>query len=813
MRKMSKSVWLRRIGPLGLAGALVLPLTVNGNDVSAAKENAKQLYNAKHDAMQGLFDNVEKQRRAAMIDASEGNYDKAINSLEKVLTSIAAVSGDFAVSKRAEINSNILRIKNTWSSEIMQGAYKLARDKKYNEAISKAQQAQKLTPERDYITSFITECQNNRQAVSYRNAVTKAKVLPTYDTDRKDIDLNIREAKLFFRNKRYESARVRLERVLTLDPFNIEAVDMLALIYDKLYNAGLKRSAEMEDFTSARSMWEWADPLPVVQRDLTLEKAGRVGQRSNSELYKRLEEIRFPVPLRNSTVKDVITYLNTFSQRHDPRKEGVTIIDNLPPDAKKRKVSLDLGEMPLLDILRYFSMTSGLSYTFNDNRVVFGNVDNMSTEYFPVHGEIISEIIDSQTTKATTSGMKGVESSGGGDGAPAEGEDTVVSDTVEGGVSAAVGVSSASDSQSDARRVRNALKSYFEKRWITFGPGADISYSPRGERLMVRNTPENLRRMDVLLRQMNALEKPMIMVELKMIELTDTNLNELGFEWMFSASRTKGNGWSLGTKDPTRHGNADGMFRVINDLKIFPNFGEKIFGSDLNVDLSLSVNAVAQNRKAEVLASPRILSENSPKDPAMIKMIEKTYFITEWEEPDVEVDGDTISVDSTDPEWDDAMELGVTFSVVPMVNADNYTITLNNIHPVFLEHRGDYDKYVTYQVGKVTASGEMIPTRLFTYNLRMPEIARREIETNISIYDGETVLIGGMADNEVSSRDDKWPILGDIPLLGRLFRDQQSNVQNRTLLMFITARLVDAKGAPWDPTRGGRRQGLVNFDR
>ena len=130
-----------------------------------------------------------------------------------------------------------------------------------------------------------------------------------------------------------------------------------------------------------------------------------------------------------------------------------------------------------------------------------------------------------------------------------------------------------------------------------------------------------------------------------------------------------------------------------------------------------------------------------------------------------------------------------------------------------MEHIDDYEKKVTYQVGKILSNGQMVPTRMFTYDMKMPIIARREIETNVSVYDGETILIGGMADNEVTSRDDKWPLLGDIPLLGNLFRDQHSNKVNRTLLMFITARLVDAKGAPWDPNRGARQQGLVNFDR
>jgi len=97
-----------------------------------------------------------------------------------------------------------------------------------------------------------------------------------------------------------------------------------------------------------------------------------------------------------------------------------------------------------------------------------------------------------------------------------------------------------------------------------------------------------------------------------------------------------------------------------------------------------------------------------------------------------------------------------------------------------------------------------------TFDLRMPEIARREMTTSITLYDGETVLIGGMADNESVARDDKWPILGDIPLLGRFFQDQQTNVTNRTMLIFITARLVNSNGVPM---RSVRDRGLIEFNR
>ena len=806
MSKTTKSLWLHRVGPLGLAGALVLPLSITA--AQAAEAEKQSVYEVRHNELLNSFKEVETQRRAAMDLADEGKFSEAVAALEAVSKKLAGLTGDLAASKRAEISKNIAAVKGLWSATLMQEAHKLAKANKFDEAIAKAQLAQQLTPTREY-AGFISACQKMRAAADFKKETSLATVSPDYQSRQKQIDLDLREAKLFFRNKRYDSARNRLERVLLIDPFNTEAMDMLALIYDRLYNIGRNRSDEVEKFWLGRNMWEWAEPIETVQVDTTLNRSAEVRERGASDLYNRLERIVFPsVPLKNSTVKDVINYLNEKSRLYDKEnKEGVTIIDNLPPEVKRRKVSLELGAMPLLDIIRYFSMASGLSYGFRDNRVVFGNVDTLSTEYFPVRGDIIAEIIDSQTTKPTSSGLKGPEESGG-DGAPLDNKEPA-----EETEAPAETAAPAESGDSENQRISAALKAYFAARWVTFENGANIIYSPRGERLMVRNTPENLRRMDALLRQLNALDQPMIMVEAKLIELTDTNLNELGFEWAFSAQRTKDNGWKLGTNDPTRHGNAEGMFRVIKDLKIFPNFGEKIFGSDLNVDMSLSVNAVAQNRKAEVLSSPRILSISGPKTPAKIQMTEKTYFITEWEEPDVEVEDGNISIDTEDPEWDEAVDLGVTFEVTPVVESDNYLITLNNIKPVFLSHVGDYTKNMTYVITTRAPDGTITNQKSRTVEMRMPEFARREMTTSVSIYDGETVLIGGMADNEVTARDDKWPILGDIPLIGNLFRDQQNNVRNTSLLIFISARLVNAKGEPWDPTRASRNRGMIKFNR
>ena len=80
--------------------------------------------------------------------------------------------------------------------------------------------------------------------------------------------------------------------------------------------------------------------------------------------------------------------------------------------------------------------------------------------------------------------------------------------------------------------------------------------------------------------------------------------------------------------------------------------------------------------------------------------------------------------------------------------------------------------------------------------MQMPFFHTRAISTVISIYNGATVVMGGMIIEERLEVDDKIPFLGDIPLIGRLFQSRYDTSEKRNLLIFVTARLVDPAGRP-----------------
>ena len=113
--------------------------------------------------------------------------------------------------------------------------------------------------------------------------------------------------------------------------------------------------------------------------------------------------------------------------------------------------------------------------------------------------------------------------------------------------------------------------------------------------------------------------------------------------------------------------------------------------------------------------------------------------------------------------------------------------------------------------GYVTVRQEWVNTpQNIIFDVWMPMISRRNLNVNVNVYDGETVVLGGMVDNTTISRVDKWPILGDLPLVGRFFQSHVENVERKSLLVFVTARLVNNDGIP---IRRNKNVGAPDFNR
>jgi general secretion pathway protein D len=132
------------------------------------------------------------------------------------------------------------------------------------------------------------------------------------------------------------------------------------------------------------------------------------------------------------------------------------------------------------------------------------------------------------------------------------------------------------------------------------------------------------------------------------------------------------------------------------------------------------------------------------------------------------------------------VETGPTLDVLPDVLSDGYTINLTLI-PALIEF-GGYQNPPS--LGAFSTSGlnvVLLPTVL-------PLFTVREITTTVNVWDGQTVVLGGLVDSTLSNQKDTVPILGDVPILGRFFQSTQKTETKRNLMIFVTPMLIDPAG-------------------
>jgi type II secretory pathway component GspD/PulD (secretin) len=130
------------------------------------------------------------------------------------------------------------------------------------------------------------------------------------------------------------------------------------------------------------------------------------------------------------------------------------------------------------------------------------------------------------------------------------------------------------------------------------------------------------------------------------------------------------------------------------------------------------------------------------------------------------------------------VELGPVLDVVPYVLSDGYTIQLTLV-PSVREFLGyDPQPNVTIPTQPNTV---IVPTIL-------PAFRVRQVVTTVNVWDGQTVVLGGLMSENTLKQKDKVPLLGDLPLVGKLFRSESSTSSKRNLLIFVTPTIIDPAG-------------------
>jgi len=228
-------------------------------------------------------------------------------------------------------------------------------------------------------------------------------------------------------------------------------------------------------------------------------------------------------------------------------------------------------------------------------------------------------------------------------------------------------------------------------------------------------------------------------------------------------------------------------------------------------DLSMIPHMLSQRSDTDLLSAPKVVTKSGQE--AVMKVVTEYIYPTEYQvqisqqsqSSSISASGgssDPIAI--VEPQNFEMREVGVILQVVPEVSAEGQMINLMLnpqvvSEPVWKNYGTKLPK--TTQRSTTTAERLINPTLLTVTEtsyidlpMEQPFFNVRSVQTQLSIYNGATVVMGGLITEARKTIDDKVPFLGDIPYVGRLFRSHSEQSDKRNLLVFVTARLVDPAG-------------------
>ena len=627
----------------------------------------------------------------------------------------------------------------------------------------------------------------------------------------------VAEAKAYYEVGDFDRATTLFEQCLILDPYNIDSFRWLKKIAERklVVTEEQRLLAKADMIQQVRDAWS-----PPIRREISEDDIRLTSSPTGPSTADALKEelgrtIIDKIEFRQANIVDVVEYLVDESVT-DSNPTGINIVLNLgiasvgstadtgggeetgldePGFDEDESYETDTGGIPaitlnlrrvnMLDAIRYITEVSGLSYRIEDVAVIITpegvSQKHVITKIFPV----VPAFMETLTTPT--------------------GFDSGFDDGGDGGFDGGFG-----DPEQPVDNSREEIKQFFEGAGVQFPKGTSIVYNPAISQLIVANTPKNMDIFERILNQLNLTPKQ-VEIEARFVEVNQNDLTQLGLEWImtddFEIARRRdsvnvaGQERIVAGADPEGISKGNRFFGVRDDLdEVNPvstgEFGGtadfvgdilSISGVLTNPELTVVLHALSQIGGSDVLSAPRVTTISGVN--AQIQVVEELIYPTEFEEQETSIDDVVVSaglgatVDFTGfssppiPGSFETRELGVILNVTPTVDNDGYTINLT-MQPEVSELLG----WIDY--GVVGAP------------IRLPIFGSRNVTTSIVIWDGQTVVMGGLIREKLVTIEDKIPLLGDIPLIGRLFKNEGERSEKQNLLIFVTARLVNPGGKP-----------------
>ncbi|MBL9188869.1 MAG: type II secretory pathway, component PulD [Opitutaceae bacterium] len=648
-----------------------------------------------------------------------------------------------------------------------------------------------------------------------------AAVDPSFVSDRRATTQLVAKGRAQYVAGDLDGAQQTFRAIEAQEPDNTIAKGFLLRIAEEKAETGALNREKTRAQLLEEVAKSWQRPGIYQERPREVGEAAAV-----APLVKKLSEIVLAnVNFTNAEIGQVVAALSEESVAADATgaaPKGVNIV-LLDPSNKKPLVTLTLRNASLKRVLDFVTEQAGYQYEVQADAVVVrpgGETTNLETQFFPI-------------TRATVLRMSGMSAPAGG---------AAARDPFSSG-----GAGGAEAPASNAAGEASAMKSFLGQAGVSFGvEGSSLAYD--GSAIIVTQTPRNIERIRNILARYNDVRQ--VEIEAKFMEVQEGALEELGVTWNLSRrgvprvnpttgapvldtngrqifdpleTYTTGNinrslvgafpststSNALVIKDPAIANSGSDPNQTAGQLRVpvaptnipgavslaaTANAIGNIVGFVGEFDVNAAVRALSQKQGTDLLSSPKltVLSGN----PANITVAQELRYPQSYGEIQSQVGTGAVAggaagvtITAGTPQEFTARNVGVELKVTPTVEEDDYSISLD-LNPRVTEFEG----FVEYGGPSVAISGTTTVT--VPPGFYQPIFSVRDIATKVTIWDGATLVMGGLTREEVKKVNDKVPFFGDLPFVGRLFRSKGESAQKRNLLIFVTANLVSPGGSP-----------------
>ena len=641
-----------------------------------------------------------------------------------------------------------------------------------------------------------------------------SEISPEYVAQAKIIRDLLTRGRAQYLNGDYDGASATFKEVEARDANNPDAKlfqTKIAELLGGIHSQNLyKTRGQM--LTEVDQQWERPKVFDISASNVVeVDEGGRIKDKLNAIVIPQ-------VNFSGMELTRVVETLSELSVEYDPERIGVNIIPLFNSNDSNPRVNISLRNLNLDRILQFVTQQVNFAYDVGGDAVTIQPSDSLGgsatsvTEFFPI-------------SRATVIRLTGFRDGGGISSGPVD------------PFAAPSGGGSSGPSQNDEVE---ALQSFFQSAGVNFEiPGASLAFD--GEQLIVTQSRRNLERMRTILRNYNEVKQ--VEIEAKFLEVSQNDLEEVGFDWSagdgrqfildefgapvldqfgnptFSNQRqgsTQGRTLS-GTFSTDEAASSIRIQRVGAQPQLFPNTPPSLnsaidvaanatslftaTGWTINgTDVGFALRALSRKTGSDLMSAPKVTVLSGKR--ASITVAQELRYPESYGDIESQVSsgnnnnnnnngggGSSISITAGTPQDFVTRNVGVEMSVTPNVENDD-TISL------ILEPRvTEFEGFVEYG-GPSVALGTDGTVVTVPAGFYQPIFSTREMSTEVTIFDGATVVMGGLTRDEVKSVNDSVPLLGDIPGLGRIFRSEGETRQKRNLLIFVTANLVSPGGSP-----------------